>query len=221
MINDILQQLTQADEQLLLFLNGMHTTFGDYFWFAFTGKFIWVPMYAALLYVVLRSSQRKTALFVVLAIALTITLADQTCATVIRPVVARLRPSNLENPLSEFIHIVNGKRGGMYGFPSCHATNSFGLAFMVMYLFRNRWLTTFILIWAALNSYSRLYLGVHYPGDILVGTIVGFCAASVVYFLFCLVAKQKKVELKQPQYFIYTGVLTVIGIAGYALFMTL
>ncbi len=221
MAGDLLQTLAQADEQLLLFLNGFHNTFGDYFMFTFTGKFIWIPMYAALLFVLLKSTNWKIALGCVLAVGLTIVFADQVCASIIRPVVARLRPSNLNNPVSELIHIVNGKRGGAYGFPSCHASNSFGLAFIVIYLFRHRWLTLFILFWATLNAYSRTYLGLHYPGDLLVGALVGLLGATVIYFLFCKITKKQKVELKHPQYIIYTGLLTMTGIAGYALFMIL
>ena len=111
------------------------------------------------------------------AIALTITFADQMGATVIRPLVCRPRPANLENPISEFVQIVNGYRGGRYGFPSCHAANTFGLAFFLFYLFRNRSLNWFIMLWALLTCYSRSYLGVHYPGDLLaLLSVTGFSA---------------------------------------------
>ena len=78
-----------------------------------------------------------------------------------------------ENPIVDLAHIVNGYRGGSYGFPSCHAANSFGLAMYVVFLFRKRWLSVFIITWAVLNCYTRIYLGVHYPGDLIVGHLVG------------------------------------------------
>ncbi len=218
---DQLHTLAKADEQLLLFLNGFHNTFGDHFMFTFTGKFIWVLMYASLLFVLLKSVEWKIALACVVVIALTIVFADQICASVIRPVVARMRPSNPDNPISDLVHIVNGKRGGRYGFPSCHSSNSFGLAFIVIYLFRHRWLTVFILLWATVNSYSRIYLGVHYPGDLLAGVLVGFLGATLAYCLFRIIAKKQKVTLKHPEYVIYTGLLTVAGILCYATIMTL
>ena len=125
----MLESLQQIDQNLLLYLNGMHTPFWDSFMSIYTAKLTWIPMYAAILYVLCKNFRPGLCLFTVIAIALTITYADQACATWIRPYVERMRPSNLQNPISEFIHIVNGKRGGRYGFPSCHAANSFALAF--------------------------------------------------------------------------------------------
>ncbi|MDE5612567.1 MAG: phosphatase PAP2 family protein, partial [Odoribacter sp.] len=103
----------------------------------------------------------------------------------------------------EFVHIVNGKRGGRYGFPSCHASNSFGLAFILMLLLRQKPLTLFMLGWAILNSYSRIYLGVHYPGDLFVGMLVGLSGALLIYYLLQLCLRQSQtillLRLQQPE----------------------
>ena len=147
MTYQLLQSLTEADQSLLLYLNGLHNTFGDYFMPVFTGKWIWVPMYAGILYVLLKNYNWKVTLLCLIAITLTITFADQVCATLIRPIVERPRPSNPASPIADLVHIVNGRRGGGFGFPSCHASNSFGLAFFLVFLFRKRWLSLFICIW--------------------------------------------------------------------------
>lgn len=182
----------------------------------FTGKWIWVPMYASILYVLLKNFNWKVVLFCLIGIALTITFADQVCATVIRPIVERPRPSNPASPIADLVHIVNGRRGGGFGFPSCHASNSFGLAFFLVFLFRKRWLSIFICTWAAVNCYTRIYLGLHYPGDLVVGMLVGLGGAMLMYYLLTRVTKEDFRKARQTQVIIYTGLLTVIGILIYS-----
>ena len=179
----MLETLNQIDASVFLFFNGMHTPFLDRFMMLFTDRFIWIPMYAAILIVLLRTHGVKSAAFYVAGIALAITLTDQTCATFIRPAVERLRPSNLENPLSALTIIVDDYRGGSYGFPSCHSANSFALATFLAFLFPRRRMVLFIFGWAILNSYTRLYLGVHYPGDLIVGAIIGSGFGYACYHL--------------------------------------
>lgn len=174
-------EIIDLDSSLFLYLNGLHCSFFDTFMSMFSGRYIWIAMYASLLYVMLRKFDGRQFLTLAMAVGLTIVLADQICATVLRPVFERLRPSNLENPLSEFTHIVNGYRGGAYGFPSCHAANSFALAVFTALMFRKRSFTLFIFTWAIMNSYSRIYLGVHYPGDLLVGAVIGSVCAGLCY----------------------------------------
>ena len=228
------ETLQQLDQQLLLTLNGLHSPYWDQFMWFVSAKLTWTPMYAALLFVIYKNFNLRMTCFMVIAIVLTIVYADQVCASVIRPLVERMRPSNPNNPLSEFIHIVNGKRGGRYGFPSCHAANSFGLAFMVLFLFRQWKLSLFFLGWAILNSYSRIYLGVHYPGDLLGGLLVGLSGAALLYNLFRYTLRQKTIatflqyDLNQQNRIekhqieshrclpIYVGLAVIGGIAIYA-----
>lgn len=214
---DALQEAINLDTDIFFSINRMHNTFFDYFMSAYSGKWVWIPMYAAILYVMIRNFSWKVTLMCVIGVALTITFADQMCATVIRPYFERMRPSNLNNPISEFVHIVNDRRGGRYGFPSCHASNAFGLAFYLFFVFRKKWLTLFIMSWALLTCYSRVYLGVHYPGDLLVGTIVGLTGAYLMYFLFVKVSGYKRKEdVKHVCAPILMGLLTILGILIYS-----
>lgn len=218
-MTDFLQLLNDLDSQLLLAINGLHNPYFDTFMYAYSGKWIWIPMYAALVYVLFRNLSWRVALACLVGVALTITFADQIGASVIRPWVERLRPANLENPLSASVHIVNGYRGGSYGFPSCHAANTFGLTFYLMFLIRRRGFTLFMCAWALLTCYSRSYLGVHYPGDLLAGALLGLCGAALMYGLF-----RWLVGYRRPQHFkdlwvpMVTGGLTVAGMLVYAAF---
>lgn len=219
---DVLSRLVEIDTDLLLAVNGWRAEWADYFMFVFSGKWIWVPMYVSIFYVIVRNFNWQMALWCVIAVALTIIFADQVCATVIRPLVCRLRPTNPENPLSELVQIVNDYRGGRYGFPSCHAANTFGLAFFIFYLFRNRALNWFIMLWAIVTCYSHSYLGVHYPGDLLVGAIVGFIGATLCYRLFCLLCKYKHQKDYNCLYVpTIVGGTTIMGILIYALVRTI
>lgn len=191
-MTDLLQLLNQWDTDLLLAINGWHNGYWDTFMYAFSGKWVWVPMYAALVYVLARNLPWRTTLWCLVGVALCITFADQVGASLIRPWAERLRPANPENPISDLVHIVNGYRGGRYGFPSCHAANTFGLAFYLMLVVRRKALTGLLVAWALVTCYSRAYLGVHYPGDLLAGALLGLAGAALCYTLFRLVARYKR-----------------------------
>lgn len=217
MITDFLQVLTEWDAQALLAINGAHNSFWDVFMYTYSGKLVWVPMYAALVYVLFHNFSWKMALICLAGVGITILLADQVGASLIRPCVERLRPSNVNNPLSEYMHLVNGYRGGRYGFPSCHAANTFGLAFFLMLLIRRSGFTLYLVCWALLTCYSRAYLGVHYPGDLLVGALLGFCSAALVYYLLVKCGRYRRPsQFKRLWMPAAVCGLTIVGIGVYA-----
>lgn len=175
--------LSDIDASLLLIVNGAHSPFFDSVMWCISGRWIWVPFYAVLAYLLFRRMSWKRASICLVTIGLIILAADQTCATLIRPEIGRLRPANLNNPLSSFVHVVNGYRGGRCGFPSCHAANTFALAVFMSLVIRHKWFTVMMFSWAFIVSYSRMYLGVHYFGDLFCGATIGSLFAVLFYYL--------------------------------------
>lgn len=175
--------LSDIDARLLLIVNGAHSPFFDSVMWCISGRWIWVLFYAVLAYLLFRRMSWKRASICLVTIGLIILAADQTCATLIRPEIGRLRPANLNNPLSSFVHVVNGYRGGRYGFPSCHAANTFALAVFMSLVIRHKWFTVMMFSWAFVVSYSRMYLGVHYFGDLFCGATIGSLFAVLFYYL--------------------------------------
>lgn len=177
-----MQTILDLDKELLLFFNGFHAAWLDPLVMLATKTIFWLPLYLYLVYLIIKY-KRSDTLFVLLGVALTITLADQITSGFMKPFFARLRPSQ-DPSLAGIVHLVDNYKGGLYGFASSHAANTFGTATLIFLLFRARytWIWT-IFIWALLVSYTRIYLGVHYPGDILVGAMVGI-ATGITGFAF-------------------------------------
>ncbi|MCG8700189.1 MAG: phosphatase PAP2 family protein [Bacteroidales bacterium] len=190
----MLEYLDSIDKQLFLWLNSFHSPFWDGIMKFISGKIEWAPLYAIILAVLIYRFRMK-ALYIIPAIILTILLADRLSVLAFKEVVCRLRPSHAPD-ITPLVHIVDGYRGGSYGFVSSHAANSFGLATVLAFIFRNKYFNIFIFFWAALVSYSRIYLGVHYPGDILGGALLGAaCGSFSAWLLFYLNHKFKfKIE---------------------------
>jgi undecaprenyl-diphosphatase len=173
-----MQTILDFDRKLLLFLNGMHYPFLDQVMFYFTETFFWLPLYLILIYLIIKN-YNKQAWFMLLGAAITIVLADGITASLMKPYFARLRPSQ-DPSLIGLIHLVNDYRGGLYGFASSHAANTFGTALFVTLALRPFYKRIgWIFAWAVLMTYTRIYLGVHYPGDIIAGALVGLASGWV------------------------------------------
>jgi undecaprenyl-diphosphatase len=176
------EQLNALDTAVLLTLNGWHAPWADGFFLVVTGRFIWIPFYAFLAWKLYRS--RPSGLLVrLLVVALMITASDQLASGVIKPLVERPRPCHVE-ALEGRLHLVNGNCGGPFGFVSSHAANTFALATFLWLLFRKRYGQSgwaWLFAWAVLVSYSRIYLGVHYPGDLICAAVLGAFIGWLAY----------------------------------------
>lgn len=177
----MIETLRNTDTALFLFLNGKHNAFFDMLMWWVSYKYTWIPLYALLLVLVWKKVKIKTPL-VLLSIALLILISDQISVHFFKNFFERYRPCH-NLLIKDKVHLVDGC-GGMYGFVSSHAANTFALAVFLSLLFKNNWFTVFLLFGAGLTSYSRIYLGVHYPLDILFGAILGCVAGVTIFMLF-------------------------------------
>ena len=191
-----IQQLIGFDQELLLKLNGSNSLFWDGFMWLSTNMLTWIPFAVVLLYVIFKNNKIKEALIIIALLGVVIALADQISSGICKPLFARFRPT--QDPELMFqIDIVNGYRGGIYGFISSHAANTFGVAVFLTLIFKSGSLAIILFIWAILNAFSRIYLGVHYPGDILFGTLVGVGAGILIYIIY---RKLQNTVLKQANF---------------------
>lgn len=161
------------DQQLFLWLNGLHTEWLDAVMVAITAMWPWIPLYGLLLYMLFKH-YGKRGWWVLLAVAVVLLCSDQLSAHVCKPLFHRLRPCF--NPeLEGLVHLPKGLPGGRYGFVSSHAANTFAVAAFLTAMMRKhyRWIGWMLYSWAFISSYTRIYIGVHYPGDILGGAVLG------------------------------------------------
>jgi undecaprenyl-diphosphatase len=182
-----MEWILTLDRELFLELNGgFRSPLLDQIMAFLSTTYAWIPLHLFLLYLLGVNFRGQTWVWLA-AIGLTILLADQISSSVMKPLFERLRPSH-DPDLTDKVFLVNGYRGGRYGFASSHAANTFGVATLLWFVLKKYrpWIGL-LFIWALLVGYTRIYLGVHYPGDILGGFVIGFLCALVTFKFFLVI----------------------------------
>ena len=177
-----MNELNELDHQLTLAINGSDSLFWDNVMYTVTNTFSWSLVILTLLIIVFKNNSWKEALMVYLTIALLIFVADRICSGIVKPTVARWRPTQ-DPHLMYLVDVVRNYRGGKYGFFSGHACNTMCMAVFLSCLFRSSKVTLTLIFWSLTTTFTRLYLGVHYLGDVCVGFIVGLTLGLLFYWL--------------------------------------
>ena len=186
-----MESLSNIDTDLFLFLNGLHASWLDKVMIAVTQMWIWAPLYLLLIYWTVKQ-YGKRCWWVFLAVGVVVLCSDQLSAHVCKPLFQRLRPC-YNSDLQDLIYLPKGMAGGRFGFVSSHAANTFAVAAFLTPVLRNYrpWLGIVLYLWAFISSYSRIYLGFHYPGDIICGAILGILVGLILWKVFQLVVVRK------------------------------
>lgn len=218
-MNEFIDKLLPFERDIFFAVNGSESVLLDNAMWTYTGILTWVPMVVFILYIAFRNQMLKEGLLVLGALALVILLSDQLSSSFFKPIFKRYRPTHHPDYM-HIVDIVRDYRGGQFGFISGHATNSFGLAVFFSLLFKNKFVTGFMIFWALLNSYSRIYLGVHFISDILAGVFFGTLNGFLVYEIYIWVRvkffktphneKRKSIYLKKDGNTLAVGIISYI-----------
>ena len=188
-MNVFFENIIALDKEWFCRLNIPHTGFLDNFMMRFTATEVWLPFFALIIYVLVKNA-RRDSIFIIIALLLIVLLADQISSSIFKPLFERLRPSH-DSTMESCVHLVNGYRGGRYGFVSSHAANTMGIALFTSLLFRYTPYSLCVIVWTLINCYTRIYLGVHFPLDLIGGAMVGLLSAGVIYWIWWKFIKTK------------------------------
>ena len=232
----MLESILDYEEGLFLFLNSLQSPMGNQFMWLFSSKIAWVPVAVFFIVVLCYKNwhRKKELLLLFVAIALVITLCDQFASTICKPFFARLRPTHHPD-FMENVKTVFDYSGGRYGFISSHAANAFGFAALTSQIFKYKFYLVAIYTWAVINSYSRIYLGVHFISDIVAGILAGLFFGWIVYKMYVFIHRKficnevsaidvnnnNSCQYEGLNYIVYMLILTVVVMAVLSLLYAL
>lgn len=179
----MIHQISAWDKSISLTINGLNSYATDIFFYWVSDRFVWIPVYAFLIFLMFKKGGKRGGFAALIFVALMILCVDQSCTWFFKRTVERLRPCH-DGTISHLVHIVNGHCGGRYGFLSAHSANFFALAAFTSLLFKRRYYTVTAFCLALLTGYSRIYLGVHFFGDVVCGMIWGTFLGTIIYYFF-------------------------------------
>ena len=193
----MIERLIHIDTQILLAINGWHAPWADTLMWIISAKATWIPLYLLLISLLVWRYRKPSPMSVkwlqnvpacvvmIVVIGLAVGAADFIASGILKDLVARPRPTRVPE-LEGVLHLVNGYKSGRYGFVSSHAANTMAVALLFSLIWRNKIATCGLMLWVAANCYSRMYLGVHYPMDIIGGLVVGCLVGWLMYELLLL-----------------------------------
>lgn len=220
----LVEKILPYERDVFLWLNEHHTPFWDDFMSLYSSKEIWIPLAVVGLIIFVYKVKWKEALLLIICATVIGLLSDLVSAEIIKPYFERLRPTHHPD-FKKVVEIVDGYVGGRYGFISNHAANGFGVAIFSSLLFRYRYLTITMILWATTTAYSRIYLGVHFLSDVVGGAIWGVLIGFFVYYIYLTsrryILKVPVEDLKIPVYSKVRGGIIVVVIWITVLFIAL
>lgn len=200
------QSLIETDRFITLALNGSDSLFLDGVISLFTSMSTWIAVALVSLFIIFRNNTTKNMILIFLLLSITIICCDQLSSSIFKPLFERYRPSQ-DPAFLDIVDTVNGYRGGQFGFFSGHAANSFGIVVFLIWLIKDLRFGIIVTIWALINCFSRIYLGVHFVGDILTGIICGILIGTTFYWIYRFITRNEHLPRFSTELYTSSGYL--------------
>lgn len=217
------EELISVDRDFFFAINGTHSYIADCAMWLYSGRLVWIPLTLFMIGFICYKKSWKEWIPLILAFVILFLLCDKISSDIIKPYFAQWRPTH-DPAIMNQVRTLYGYTGGRYGFTSSHAANAFGMAVFSSLLFKNKFYTLVIFIWALIMGYSRIYLGVHYVVDILGGILLGSAVGYLTYSLYIFSINKLSVKTNYLKLATYSPVsvkVLTITIISYIVFFSL